>query len=55
MIQSTPHPPEIPVTKATPFGMHIGDQNLFSVQPGIKVEDALVLATEYLACRRHRL
>jgi hypothetical protein len=50
MIQSTPHPPEIPVTKATPFGMNIGNQNLFSVQPGIRVEDALVLATEYLAC-----
>jgi hypothetical protein len=50
MIRSTPHPPETPVTKATPFGVHIDNQNLFSVQPGIKVEDALTLVSEYLNC-----
>ncbi|TDV59422.1 DUF6124 family protein [Pseudomonas sp. LP_7_YM] len=50
MIRSTPHPPEIPVTQSTPFGLNIGSQNLFTVQPGIHVEDALALVSEYLNC-----
>ncbi|MFK3973461.1 DUF6124 family protein [Pseudomonas sp. NPDC087358] len=50
MFQSTPHPPETPVTQATPFGANLGNQNLFSVQPGIRVEDALTLVSEYLNC-----
>lgn len=50
MILSTPHPPETPVTKAVHFGVNVGNQNLFTVQPGINVEDALILATEYLNC-----
>lgn len=50
MILSTPHPPQIPVTKSIPFGANIGNQNLFTVQPGIHVEDALALLSEYLNC-----
>lgn len=50
MILSTPHRPAIPVTKAVPFGSNIGNQNLFTVQPGIHVEDALALLSEYLNC-----
>jgi hypothetical protein len=50
MIRSTPHPPETPVTKSIPFGVNFGSRSLFTVQPGIKVEDALVLVSEYLNC-----
>lgn len=50
MIRSTPHPPEIPVTQSVPFGVIVGSQSLFSVQAGISVEDALILASEYLSC-----
>ena len=50
MIRSTPHPPEIPVTQSTPFGVNFGSRSLFSVQSGIRVEDALVLVSEYLNC-----
>ncbi|WP_296260103.1 MULTISPECIES: DUF6124 family protein [unclassified Pseudomonas] len=50
MIRSTPHPPEIPVTQSTPFGADVGNQCLFSVQPGIRVDDALTLVYEYLNC-----
>lgn len=50
MILSTPHRPAIPVTKAVPFGSNIGNQNLFTIQPGIHVEDALALLSEYLNC-----
>src|ERR1700712_393462 len=50
MIRSTPHPPETPVTQSIAFGINTGSQNLFTVQQGIKVEDALVLVSEYLAC-----
>jgi hypothetical protein len=50
MIRSTPHPPEIPITKSIPFCANFSSRSLFSVQPGIKVEDALVLVSEYLNC-----
>ncbi len=50
MIRSTPHPPETPLTKATPFSVNLGNLSLFRVQPEVRVEDALVLASEYLAC-----
>ena len=50
MILSTPHPPETPVTQSTPFGVNFGSRSLFSVQSGIRVEDALVLVSEYLNC-----
>ena len=50
MIRSTPHPPTIPVTKSIPFGVNLGTSNLFCVQPGVNVEDALVLVSEYLNC-----
>ncbi|MFJ5299807.1 DUF6124 family protein [Pseudomonas sp. NPDC088368] len=50
MIRSTPHPPELPVTKSIPFGVNFGSRSLFSVQPGVKLEDALVLVSEYLNC-----
>ncbi|SEQ70210.1 Protein of unknown function [Pseudomonas sp. NFACC02] len=50
MIRSTPHPPEIPVTKATPFRVNLGNLSLFRVQPEIRVDDALALASEYLSC-----
>ncbi|MFJ3484782.1 DUF6124 family protein [Pseudomonas sp. NPDC090202] len=49
MIRSTPHPPASPVTKATPFSVNLGNLSLFRVQPEIRVEDALILAAEYLA------
>ncbi|GFM82442.1 hypothetical protein PSCICN_31340 [Pseudomonas cichorii] len=38
MISTTPHPPR---------DISVG---LFNVKPGIKIEDALVLASEYLLC-----
>jgi hypothetical protein len=50
MIRSTPHPPEIPVTKATPFSVNLGNLSLFRVQPEVRVDDALALASEYLSC-----
>lgn len=50
MIRSTPHPPEIPVTQSTPFGVDFGNQSLFNVQSGIRVDDALTLVSEYLNC-----
>ena len=50
MIRSTPHPPKTPVTQSIPFGVNFGNQSLFTVQSGIKVEDALVLVSEYLSC-----
>jgi len=50
MIRSTPHPPEIPVTQSIPFGVNFGSHSLFNVQSGIRVDDALVLVSEYLSC-----
>lgn len=44
MIRSIPHPPQ---TQATTRDFNI---SLFNVKPGIKIEDALVLASEYLLC-----
>lgn len=45
MIRSTPHPPS-----ATPFSINLGNLSLYRVQPEIRVEDALILASEYLTC-----
>ncbi|TDV64557.1 DUF6124 family protein [Pseudomonas sp. LP_7_YM] len=50
MIRSTPHPPTVPVTEATPFGVDFGNCRLFNVQSGIRVDDALVLVSEFLNC-----
>ncbi|MFK3797291.1 DUF6124 family protein [Pseudomonas sp. NPDC088444] len=50
MIRSTPHPPEIPVTQSIPFGVNFGNHCLFNVQSGIRVDDALVLVSEFLSC-----
>ena len=50
MIRSTPHPPQCPVTHATSFGVSLGSPDVFRVQPEVRVEDALVLASEYLTC-----
>ncbi|MFJ4142030.1 DUF6124 family protein [Pseudomonas sp. NPDC089734] len=44
MIRTTAHPPQIPTTSRE---INIG---LFNVKPGVRVEDALVLASEYLLC-----
>ncbi|WP_122314920.1 DUF6124 family protein [Pseudomonas cichorii] len=44
MVSSTKAPPQ---TAATPHEINVG---LFNVKPGVRVEDALVLASEYLAC-----
>ena len=38
------------VTQSVPFGADAGERGLFSVQAGIKVEEALVIACEYLSC-----
>lgn len=50
MIISTPHPPEIPVTQSTAFDVNVGSRSLFCVQSGIRVDNALVLVSEYLNC-----
>ncbi|MFJ3482614.1 DUF6124 family protein [Pseudomonas sp. NPDC090202] len=50
MIRSTPHPPANPVTQTSAFSVNLGNLSLFRVQPEVRVEDALVLASEYLAC-----
>lgn len=52
MIRSTPHPPQTPVTQSVPFGVSIGCRSLFTVQSGIRVDDALVLVSEFLNCAR---
>lgn len=47
MILSTPHPPQIP-TPALP--LPLAGPGLFSVNPGIHAEDALIAAADYLEC-----
>ena len=50
MIRSTPHPPETPTSPTTCTHPNLGNLSLFSVKPGVRVEDALLTASEYLAC-----
>ena len=50
MIRSTPHPPETPASQPTCTNANLGNLSLFSVKPGVRVEDALLTAAEYLAC-----
>ena len=50
MIISTPHPPETPISPTTCTHPNLGNLSLFSVKPGVRVEDALLTASEYLAC-----
>lgn len=50
MIRSTPHPPETPAPQSTCTNANLGNLSLFSVKPGVRVEDALLTASEYLAC-----
>lgn len=50
MIRSTPHPPETPAPQSPPTNPNLGNLSLFVVKPDIRIEDALVLASEYLSC-----
>lgn len=50
MIRSTPHPPQTPTSPTTCTNSNLGDLSLFSVKPGVRVEEALLTASEYLAC-----
>jgi hypothetical protein len=50
MIRSTPHPPETPISPTTCTLPNLGNLSLFSVKPGVRVEEALLTAYEYLAC-----
>jgi hypothetical protein len=47
MLRSTSHPPEHTVPQTKPF--EIG-MSLLTTKPGVKVEDALITASEYLTC-----
>jgi hypothetical protein len=50
MIRSTPHPP-VTHTSSSPFtNTNLGNLSLFTVKPNVRIEDALVLASEYLSC-----
>ena len=40
---------KVPVTQATPFAPCLNSQTILCVQPGVRVLDALTLASEYLA------
>ncbi|WP_268799037.1 DUF6124 family protein [Pseudomonas huanghezhanensis] len=50
MIRSTPHPPKPTPPKVTCTNANLGNLSLFSVRPGVRAEDALLTASEYLAC-----
>ncbi|WP_349971162.1 DUF6124 family protein [Pseudomonas caspiana] len=50
MIRSTPHPPAKPIKQNLVSNTNLGNLSLFTVKPDIKIEDALVLASEYLSC-----
>ncbi|WP_243244023.1 hypothetical protein [Pseudomonas maioricensis] len=50
MIRSTPHPPATPIKQNLVSNTNLGNLSLFTVKPDIKIEDALVLASEYLRC-----
>lgn len=47
MIRSTPHPPE---TLLAVHRENLGNLSLFRIKPDVKIVDALILASEYLAC-----
>ena len=47
MLRSTSQLPEYPAPQAKPF--EIG-MSLLTTKPGVKVEDALITASEYLTC-----
>lgn len=47
MIRSTPHPPEFPNPPRPSFDLDI---SLFTVKPDVGATDALLLASDYLAC-----
>jgi len=47
MIRSETHSPEHPAPQTNPF--EIG-MSLLTTKPGVKVEDALITASEYLTC-----
>lgn len=50
MIRSTPHPPVTATPPAPPTNTNLGNLSLFTVKPNVRIEDALVLASEYLSC-----
>lgn len=50
MIRSTPHPPELPIPPTPLTNSNLGNLSLFTVKPNVRIEDALVLASEYLSC-----
>lgn len=50
MIRSTPHPPVTPPSSSPPTNTNLGNLSLFTVKPNVRIEDALVLASEYLSC-----
>jgi hypothetical protein len=47
MIRSTPHPPE---TLLIAHSENLGNLSLFKIKPDVRIVDALILASEYLAC-----
>ena len=50
MLKSTPHPPLGSTILHTPNTINLGNLSLFTVKPDVRIEDALVLACEYLSC-----
>ncbi|WP_407312466.1 DUF6124 family protein [Pseudomonas sp. nanlin1] len=48
MVKSTPHPPYL--TQHQPFGYNLGDNPLFNVREGFRVDEALEQACEHLSC-----
>jgi hypothetical protein len=50
MIKSTPHPPVTAIPQTALTNTNLGNLSLFTVKPNVTVEEALVLASEYLSC-----
>jgi hypothetical protein len=50
MIRSTPHPPVTHTSSSPLTNTNLGNLSLFTVKPNVRIEDALVLASEYLSC-----
>jgi hypothetical protein len=50
MIKSTPHPPSTRAPQDLLIHYDLGTPSLFTVKPNVRIEDALVLASEYLCC-----
>ncbi len=50
MIKSTPHPPLPKAPQDLLTHCDLGSPSLFYVKPNVRIEDALVLASEYLCC-----